>query len=96
MALCEKTYMPYVLNTYWFSLFSPSMKPTTSRDKIRRILLPTLGLMAMLALVGLYLYLFTDEPVAWPSLSEAGTRSVLQASCPEGVTAETRAAESSV
>ncbi|MCO6493271.1 MAG: sodium:solute symporter family protein [Phaeodactylibacter sp.] len=30
-------------------------------------MIPTLGLMAMLALVGLYLYLFTDEPVAWPS-----------------------------
>ncbi|MCO6479882.1 MAG: sodium:solute symporter family protein [Phaeodactylibacter sp.] len=43
------------------------MKPSTSRSKIRRVLIPTLSLMAMLALVGLYLYYFTEEPVNWPS-----------------------------
>ena len=43
------------------------MQPTPSRFRIRRIVLPTLGLMAMLTLVGLYLYFFTKEPVAWPS-----------------------------
>ena len=43
------------------------MKPSTSNNNIWRIVLPTLGLMAMLTLVGLYLYFFTKEPVAWPS-----------------------------
>ncbi len=43
------------------------MKPSASRTKIRRILFPTLSLMAMLTLTGLYLYAFTEETVNWPS-----------------------------
>ncbi|MCB9263683.1 MAG: sodium:solute symporter family protein [Lewinellaceae bacterium] len=43
------------------------MEPTTSKNKIRQILFPTMGLMAMLVLVGLYLFFFTKEPVNWPS-----------------------------